>query len=237
MKIRVIIFSIILLVGISIAGIINLNYFSDNPDSVYNRSENNRLKVYNPIDINPSLVDSSLHEKTTDHTINDFEFLNQLGDTIRKSNVNGKIYVTNFFFTTCGGICPKMTRQLQRVQEEFKDDDHFLILSHTVNPKIDSVEVMARYANRFEADANKWWFLTGSKEDLYIMARKSYLVVPDKADPNFDHGDESDFIHTENFVLIDPKGQIRGMYDGTMPEEVAELIRDVYDLKKEFDLN
>jgi protein SCO1/2 len=130
-----------------------------------------------------------------------------------------------------------MTRQLQRVQEEFKDDDHFLILSHTVNPKIDSVEVMARYANRFEADANKWWFLTGSKEDLYIMARKSYLVVPDKADPNFDHGDESDFIHTENFVLIDPKGQIRGMYDGTMPEEVAELIRDVYDLKKEFDLN
>lgn len=237
MKLRVIIFSTILLVGISIAGIININYFSDDPESLYNRSVNNRLKIYNPIDINPNLVDSTLHDIRVDHIISDFEFLNQLGDTITKASVAGKIFVTDFFFTTCGGICPKMTKQLQRVQEEFRTDDNFLILSHTVNPKIDSVEVMARYAERFDANSSKWWFLTGSKEQLYTMARKSYLVVPDKADPNFEHGDESDFIHTENFVLIDPKGQIRGMYDGTNPEEVAELIRDVYDLKKEFDLN
>ena len=227
-------FIIILLVGITVAVVINMNHYSDDPESAFNRNENNRLKVYNPFDVNPALVDSSLQDKRTDHSISDFAFLNQLGDTIRKKDVAGKIFVADYFFTTCGGICPKMTLQLQRVQREFSDDPNFLILSHTVNPKIDTVEVMYNYAERFEADHNKWWFLTGSKEDLYIMARKSYLVVPDEADPNFTHGDESDFIHTENFVLIDPDGRIRGMYDGTNEAEVSELIRDVYDLKREY---
>ncbi len=129
-----------------------------------------------------------------------------------------------------------MTRQLQRVQAEFKSDEKFLILSHTVNPSTDSVSVMKAYADKFEANPDKWWFLTGSKEELYLMARKSYLVVPDKADPNFEHGDESDFIHTENFALIDPDGRIRGMYDGTDENEVSELIRDIYDLQKEYNL-
>ena len=127
-----------------------------------------------------------------------------------------------------------MTKQLQRVQAEFLSDPNFLILSHTVNPKIDTVEVMFKYAERFEANHKKWWFLTGSKESLYTMARKSYLVVPDQADPNYKHGDESDFIHTENFVLIDPEGRIRGMYDGTNEGEVSELIRAIYDLKREY---
>lgn len=230
-------FVVILVVGISIAVYINMNHYSDDPESAFNRSENNRLKVFNPFDVNPALVDSSLHDKKEDHTIADFSFLNQLGDTITKVDVSGKIFVTDYFFTTCGGICPKMTLQLQRVQREFADDPNFLILSHTVNPKTDSVEVMYNYAERFEANPEKWWFLTGSKEELYTMARKSYLVVPDKADPNFSHGDESDFIHTENFVLIDPDGRIRGMYDGTSPDEVSELMRDVYDLKKEYNFD
>lgn len=227
-------FLIVLLVGITIAVVLNMKHYSDDPESPYNRNEENRLKIYSPFDINPDLVDTSMQGIKKDHVISDFSFLNQLGDTITKKDVAGHIFVADFFFTTCGGICPKMTKQLTRVHAEFLDDPKFLILSHTVNPKTDSVEVMYKYAERFDADHAKWWFLTGSKEDLYLMARKSYLVVPDQADPNYDHGDESDFIHTENFVLIDPDGRIRGMYDGTNEGEVSELIRDIYDLKREY---
>lgn len=237
MRLRIILFAIIALIGISIAGFINLVHYSDEPDATSNRSENNRLRVYSPADVNPMLVDPSLQDKSKDHSIGEFSFLNQLGDTITKKDVEGKIFVTDYFFTTCGGICPKMTTQLQRVQKEFADDPNFLILSHTVNPSIDSVETLYKYANRFEADSSKWWFLTGPKKELYTMARKSYLIVPDEADPNFEHGGESDFLHTENFVLIDPDGRIRGFYDGTNPEEINELFRDVYDLQKEYDLD
>ena len=231
---RIALVAVIVLTGIIIAGIINSNYYSDDPESAYNRAKNNRLKVINPSDVNASLVDSSLHNINKGHHIDDFHFLNQLGDTISQGQLEGTIYVVNFFFTTCGGICPKMSKQLQRVQAEFRGDEHFKILSHTVNPSYDSVPVMYNYARRFDADDKQWWFLTGSKEELYLMARKSYLVVPDKEDPNFEHGSESDFIHTENFVLIDPDKRIRGMYDGTNAEEVSELIRDIYDLRKEY---
>lgn len=237
MKNRIILFGLIVATGITIAGIMNMQHYADDPDSPVNRSQNNRLRIINPSDVNPTLVDSSIQDVTTDHHISDFAFLNQLGDTITRSDMNGNIYVTDFFFTTCGGICPKMTTQLKRVHDEFIDDPNFYILSHTVNPSIDTVETMYNYAERFDADHKKWYFLTGSKEDLYLMARKSYLVVPDKADPNFEHGGESDFLHTENFALIDPDGRIRGMYDGTSPEEVDELMRDIYDLKKEYELD
>ncbi|MBI3136370.1 MAG: SCO family protein [Bacteroidetes bacterium] len=229
MRNRLIIVSTIIVTGMLIAGFINKYYFSDDY-----RNPNNKLKVINPSDVNTALVDSSIAHVSDGHTIGDFSFTNQLGNTITNEDTRGKIYVTNFFFTTCGSICPKMTKQLQRVQTEFKNDSTFKILSHTVNPKIDTVEVMKAYADRFQADHEQWWFLTGSKEDLYLMARKSYLVVPDENDPNFKHGDESDFIHTENFVLVDPDRRIRGMYDGTNPDEVSELIKDIYDLKKEY---
>ncbi len=227
-------FLVVLAVGITVAVVLNMKHYSDDPESPYNRNEDNRLKIYSPFDVNPDLVDSSMQNIKKDHAISDFSFVNQLGDTITKKDVTGHIFVADFFFTTCGGICPKMTTQLKRVHTEFIDDPKFLILSHTVNPKTDSVHVMYKYAERFEANHAKWWFLTGSKEELYLMARKSYLVVPDQADPNYSHGDESDFIHTENFVLIDPDGRIRGMYDGTNEGEVSELIRDVYDLKREY---
>lgn len=228
-------FIAVVVTGMSIAIIINLNYYSD-PESAHNRSENNVLRVINPSDVNPKLVDPSIQDQTTDHTIASFSFLDQHGEEVNNATVEGKIFVTDFFFTTCGGICPKMTAQLQRVQKEFLDDENFMILSHTVNPSYDSVEVMNKYAERFGAEYEKWRFLTGEKSELYIMARKSYLVVPDEADPDFEHGGESDFLHTENFALIDPDGRIRGMYDGTNPDEISELIRDVYDLKREYEL-
>jgi protein SCO1/2 len=237
MKNRILVFLVVLAIGITIAGILNIQHYSEDPDSSINRSENNVLKIYNPSDINPMLVDPTIQGITKDHQIAQFSFLNQLGDTITNKDVAGKIFVTDFFFTTCGGICPKMTHQLSRVQSEFIDDPNFLILSHTVNPSIDTVETLYKYAERFKADPKKWWFLTGTKKALYTMARKSYLVVPDEADPNFEHGGESDFLHTENFALIDPDGRIRGMYDGTNPSDVDELMRDVYDLKKEYSLN
>ena len=237
MRNRIIIFVAITVVGMTVAGIILMNHYSDDPTAGSNRSENNVLRVYNPADVNPTLVDPSVQDVNKDHTIADFSFQNQLGNTITKVDVKGKIFVTDFFFTTCGGICPEMSTQLQRVQQEFSDDDNFMILSHTVNPSIDTVETLYKYAQRFEADSSKWWFLTGSKKDLYTMARKSYLIVPDEADPNFDHGGESDFLHTENFVLIDPDGRIRGFYDGTNPNEINELFRGVYDLKREYELD
>ena len=226
-------FVIVLCVGIGIAITMNLSYYS-NPESAHNRSANNVLKVFNPADINPKLVDPSIQDQTKDHTISGFAFQDQHGEFVTKTFVDGKIFVTNFFFTTCAGICPKMTEQLKRVQQEFIEDDNFLILSHTVNPSKDTVETLNKYAERFGAEYEKWRFLTGDKSELYLMARKSYLVVPDEADPDFEHGGESDFLHTENFALIDPEGRIRGMYDGTNPEEVSNLIRDVYDLKKEY---
>ncbi|MFT4600029.1 MAG: protein SCO1/2 [Arenicella sp.] len=237
MRNRLIIFGFIVLVGVTIAGLINMYHYSDDPEAGSNRSDENVLKVYNPADVNPTLVDPSIQDVNKDHSIADFAFQNQLGDTITKSDVDGKIFVTDFFFTTCGGICPKMTTQLQRVQSEFSDDTNFLILSHTVNPSVDTVAKMNKYAQRFDANPEKWWFLTGSKKELYLMARKSYLIVPDEADPNFEHGGESDFLHTENFALIDPDGRIRGFYNGTVIEEVNELFRDVYDLKKEYKLD
>lgn len=229
MRNRILAFSIILITGIIVATFINYHYHSDDY-----RDPNNRLKVINPSDVNAALVDSSVAHIKEGHTIGDFSFTNQLGAVITQEDLKGKIYVADFFFTTCGGICPKMTKQLQRVQQEFSGDSRLKILSHTVFPSYDTVEVMKAYADRFEADHKQWWFLTGSKKDLYLMARKSYLVVPDEADPNFDHGDESDFIHTENFVLVDPDRRIRGMYDGTNPDEVSDLIQDIYDLKREY---
>jgi len=229
MRTRLILVTLILVTGMIVAGFINKYYYSDEY-----RNPNNKLKVINPSDVNSNLVDSSIAHVKEGHTIGDFSFTNQLGNQITQEDTKGKIYVTDFFFTTCGGICPKMTGQLKRVQDEFSTDPDFLILSHTVNPSIDTVAKMKAYAERFGADDTKWWFLTGSKEELYLMARKSYLVVPDPADPDFEHGDESDFIHTENFVLIDPDKRIRGMYDGTNPDEVSEMIQDIYDLKKEY---
>lgn len=231
MRNRILIVTAIVITGMTIAIYINIRDYADG-----GRDNNNRLQVINPSDVNTKLVDSSIAHVAEGHVVGDFLFTNQLGAEITQADLQGKIYVTDFFFTTCGSICPKMTKQLQRIQTEFKTDENLKILSHTVNPSFDTVEVMKAYADRFQADHNQWWFLTGSKKDLYTMARKSYLVVPDENDPEFDHGGESDFIHTENFVLVDPDKRIRGMYDGTNPDEVSELIRDIYDLKREYKL-
>ena len=234
MKARLILFLTVLIAGIGTATYLITKKAEHQNTKAYREKIDNKLKVINPYDVNPELVDSNLRAKRVGHKISDFSFLNQYGDTITQRNLVGKISVVNYFFTTCGSICPIMNDQMKRVQEEFKSDHWLMLLSHTVWPEGDSVQRLYDYALSYEAIPTKWWFLTGTKTDLYTMARKSYLIVPDENDPNYDHGNESDFIHTENFVLVDPDRNIRGMYDGTNADEISELIKDIYDLKREY---
>lgn len=234
MKWRIIAFVTIAMTGIIIAGFMIKNKKVHENSMEYREENNNVLKVINPYDVNKDLVDDSIELVRTGHTISDFHFVNQYADTITQAQLEGKIYIVNYFFTTCGTICPIMNDQMKRVHEEFIDDDQIMLLSHTVWPEGDSVQRLYDYSIRYEAKPTKWWFLTGTKAELYRMARQSYLVVPDENDPNYQHGSESDFIHTENVVLIDPDKRIRGMYDGTDKDEMSNLIKDIYDLKREY---
>lgn len=186
-----------------------------------------KLKIYKPSDINPDLVDKE-QQSNKPHRIADFNLLNQNGDTITLQNLEGKIYVTDFFFTTCPSICPKMSDQMHRVYETFLNNPDIVLLSHTVMPEVDSVPVLKAYAEKYYAKADKWMFLTGSKEEIYQLARKSYFAVISEGD-----GGISDFIHTENFVLVDKQKRIRGFYDGTSKEDVDRLIKEIGYLLKE----
>lgn len=168
----------------------------------------------------------------TGHKVKDFSFVNQEGDTITLDDVKGKIYVVEYFFTTCKGICPKMNENMSTVYEAFRGNDQVKILSHTVDPKKDTVEAMKAYSLRFEADPEQWMFLTGDKKELYDIARYSYLVSASDESETVDI--QSDFIHTDRFVLVDQDGYLRGrFYTGTDPEEVQQLIGDIKTLLKE----
>ncbi len=167
------------------------------------------------------------------HRVGNFSFTDQEGKTVTEANMSGKIYVAEYFFTTCKSICPKMNDNMVAVYREFRNDSKFAILSHTVDPETDTVEQMKRYSLKFDADAAKWIFLTGDKEPLYKMALNDYLVsVVDSTKPD----EIPNFIHTEKFVLIDPDKRIRGFYDGTSKAKVDDLIKDIKELKKEYKL-
>ncbi len=187
------------------------------------------LKVYNPIDINPRLVDSSLWHIKKNHTVSDFLLINQNGDTITQKNYEGKIYVSDFFFTTCKTICIAMAYNMSDLQEYYKDDNDIMFLSHSVTPVKDSVPTLKKYAKTKGVIDGKWNVTTGDKKHIYELARKSYFAVVDEGD-----GGENDFIHTEQFVLIDKEKRIRGFYDGTEKKEMERLKRDIFILKKEY---
>lgn len=186
------------------------------------------LPIYNPSDINPSLVDESVQNVKENHKIRSFSLINQLGDSISEKNFENKIYVADFFFTRCMGICPKMTKQMDRAAKEFKEDNEIMFLSHSVTPIADSVPVLAEYAELYGANPEQWMLVTGDKKEIYDLARKSYFAVTTEGT-----GDSTDFIHTENFVLIDKNKRIRGFYDGTSSEDVDRLIEDIRILQKE----
>jgi protein SCO1/2 len=161
------------------------------------------------------------------HTIDPFRFVNQFGDTVTEKTTEGKIYVADFFFATCQSICPIMSSQLIRVQEANKNND-VLILSHTVNPMHDTIEVLAEYGNKYGAIRNKWHLLTGSKKEIYELAKNSYLVNALE-----DDGSVEGFLHSETFLLVDKKKRIRGIYDGTDSVAVGKLISDIKILQTE----
>lgn len=186
------------------------------------------LPVYQPNRIDASLVDSTIQHKKKYHTIADFKLTNQNGQTITQDNYKDKIYVADFFFTTCQTICPIMTDQMHRIQEEILNDDEIMLLSHSVTPEIDSVEQLKRYAIEKGVNDNKWNLVTGDRKQIYDLARKSYLVV--KHDDSEDYG----MVHTENFALIDKDRQIRGLYNGISPTSVDSLLQDIKKLKKEY---
>ena len=192
------------------------------------------LPVINPIDLEDEMVDPDvlMNRKGYGHTIGDFSFVNQNGETITQKDLEGKVYVAEYFFTTCGTICPIMNEQMTRVQHHYRLNDNVRILSFTVNPEVDNVERMKEYALEHKANDKQWFFLTGEKDSLYALARKSFFVLkPAEAENLGDAG--SDFIHTNNFVLVDGQKRIRGYYDGTSISSVDSLIHDIGRLLKE----
>ena len=166
-----------------------------------------------------------------DHKVRQFSFINQDGKTVTNKDVEGKTYVVEYFFTTCKGICPKMNENMSKVYQAFRGDKRVMILSHTVDPKKDTVAAMKEYSLRFDADPSQWMFLTGDKKELYDMARYSYLVTA--ADDTGTTDIQSDFIHTDRFVLVDRTGHIRGLYEGTNIGSVNQLIGDIKALLSE----
>jgi|TARA_B100001971_G_C18240276_1_gene570320 protein SCO1/2 len=187
-----------------------------------------KLPIYQPNMVSFQLVDSTVQHVKRFHKIKDFSLVNQNGEKVTNENYRDKIYIADFFFTTCQGICPIMKENMIILQDEYKDDDQVYLLSHTVTPEIDTKEVLKKYSLEKGVIDSKWNLVTGDKKQIYNLARKSYLVAED-----IEESELFEMIHTENFVLVDPERRIRGFYDGTDQESMNALIYDIKVLKKE----
>lgn len=187
-----------------------------------NNTSNRVLPIYNPSNFNPELVDKTLRNSTKYHTVLDFELINQNGKTITQNDYKNKIYVTDFFFTSCKTICPIMTNNMAKLQDKFLNNNDVMFLSLSVTPEIDNVATLREYATNKGVVDSKWNVTTGNKKHIYELARKSYFAVVEQGD-----GGLQDFIHTPNFILIDTQKQIRGIYDGTNEDEIIRLIKDI----------
>lgn len=194
----------------------------------YNALNRKSLPVYNPAMVNPELVDSTVQHIGRYHTVADFSFVNQNGKTITQDDYAGKIYIADFFFTTCPTICPKMTSNMALLQRDFADFDDVRLLSFTVTPEIDSVPVLKKYAIERGVNDQKWNLVTGDRKKIYEMARKSFLAVKLGAPDEL-----YDMVHTENFVLVDKKRRVRGFYDGTDAADMQRLVEDVKWLRED----
>lgn len=192
-------------------------------------SKNYALPYYKEATFTPYWYETKERIPAEFHKIPAFQLTNQNGKTITEAEVDGKVFVVDFFFTSCPGICPKMTDNMSVIQEAFLQEDDVLLLSHSVTPDYDSVAVLYAYAKAKGVNANKWHLLTGEREEIYNLGRNFYFVEEDlglKKKP-------TDFIHTENFVLVDQNRYIRGIYNGLNKASVNQLIEDVKVLKKE----
>jgi protein SCO1/2 len=191
--------------------------------------EKNVLPVYQPTNVNVELVDNSIQHVSKYHKINDFSLINQNGETVTQDTYKDKIYVADFFFTTCATICPIMTKNMAAIQKEIINYDDVMLLSHSVTPEIDTVAQLKRYAIEKGVNDKKWNLVTGDKKQIYDLARKSYLAV--KSNGAHDYG----MVHTENFMLIDKERRIRGFYDGTKKEDIEKLLDDIETLKASYE--
>lgn len=188
-----------------------------------------KLAVYNPAMVNFELVDSTIQHQKKYHVISDFSLINQNGKIITQQEYENKIYVADFFFTTCPSICPIMTDNMETIQKKIIDDEEVMLLSHSVTPQIDSVPQLKKYAIEKGVNDKKWNLVTGDKKQIYELARKSYFAVKTNGD-----GGPYDMIHTENFILVDKEKRIRGFYDGTNEVEIKKLLKDISILKTEY---
>jgi protein SCO1/2 len=187
------------------------------------------MPFINKPDFTPEWIDKDDAAYSSIHTIPAFSFTDQDGKTITEKTVEGKIYVADFFFTRCGSICPKMTNNMGILQEKFKNDDNVILLSHSVTPDDDSVPVLKRYAENKGVISGKWHLLTGNKDDIYRIAKKEYYA----GDTVGYYSVNNEFLHTENFILVDKHRRIRGVYNGTLPLEMDRLADDIGTLEKE----
>lgn len=187
------------------------------------------LPYYTDESFTPHWLTPKTKEEKEFHKIADFQLVNQLGDTITPKTFENKLYITDFFFTSCPGICMKMTGNMLKLQEEFKDDSEILLLSHSVTPSIDSVSVLKTYAEKNNIIDDKWHLVTGDKKEIYNLGRNQYFVENDLGVPK----DINDFLHTENFLLIDKNRHIRGIYNGLNRASIAQLIIDIKALQNE----
>ena len=182
-----------------------------------------QLPILNPSDLNPALVADSLEGKGMDHRVANFDLVDQTGTRRSARDVEGKVRIVSYFFTKCPTICVDMAAGLRRVQDTYAGDGRIRILSHTAMPEYDSVPILEDYAARNGCDSAQWWLLTGTPEELNRLARTSYFAVLEEGQG----WDEHSFIHTENLVLVDAEGRLRGYYDGTDPKAVDQLIKDI----------
>jgi protein SCO1/2 len=190
------------------------------------------LPYYGPKHIDSIQSGGKWKIDTVFHSVKPFSFTDQTGAQLTEAAFKDKIYVTDYFFCTCQSICPIMTKQMARLARHFANDPEVLFLSHTVNPEHDSVNVLADYAKLHDVKYGKWFLVTGNKPALYKQARESYMLDAAEGDGGVD-----DFIHTENFALVDPSKNIRGYYDGTDSVAIGQLIKDIALLKKELAFN
>ncbi|WP_405396987.1 SCO family protein [Maribacter sp. Asnod2-G09] len=187
------------------------------------------LPYYNDESFTPHWITPNTEEEKQFHKIPDFKLVDQLGDTLTQKSFENQIYITDFFFTSCPGICLKMTNNMTKVQEAFLDNSEVAILSHSVTPSIDSVSVLKTYAEKNGVIDAKWHLVTGDKTEIYNLGRNEYFVENDLGIPK----DINDFLHTENFLLIDKNKHIRGIYNGLNRASIAQLITDVNALLEE----
>ena len=187
------------------------------------------LPFFNEASFTPKWISPKSQELKKFHKIPDFYLTNQNGEKVTQKTFENKIYITDFFFTTCPGICPMMTSNMFKLLEEFKNDNDVLLLSHSVTPKKDSVSILKEYALENKIDDTKWHLVTGDRKQIYDLGRQSYFVEENLGEPL----GNDDFLHTENFVLIDKNKHIRGIYNGLNRASIAQLIVDVKSLQNE----